>query len=384
MDLTKIKEFLYSKPGYLKVSPKKISKITNSNLEYCKTALKQVREELKKNKNILSDTQKKELFKTNLQIKKAWKMPGSEDWGISLEHNNTINKKEIDKIINESIKNIKLPEPINFPDIKIQNNGTLIIYLSDQHIGAEVKDAQYENIYNAEVVHSRMSILINSIYKIISIYKISKIILVLLGDSLDGFNSQTTRGGFVLPQNMSNIEAFECFLNSHINLINSLLHFVNNIDIHLTCNSNHGGDFEYAAHRTLEMYYKNMPDVKTFLYTKFINYFETENKCYIITHGKDKLNRKYGLPKKLDEKTEVLIGQYIKEHYICKDVKVVKGDLHTYSFEQGKFFDYQNVPSFFGGSSWIADNFGKTKPGVAIDIITEDNTEFSTIINLIK
>lgn len=372
MKLEDVIKFLNSRPGYLKVGDERLAKRIGSTVATCREAKKFVKENMEE----VIDTPPIE----NMKIKKAWKYPGSQKWGVSYALEDEVDYSKLDELLENAFSKIEL---IDIPRTTTEKKGSeLFIYLSDQHIGAEVKNAQYENEYNNKVVHQRMRKLVSKISELDDIFYVSKIYLVVLGDSLDGMNSLTTRGGHTLPQNMNNIEAFECFISSHTNLLYNLSYICSNIDVHLTSNSNHGGDFEYIANRALQMYFKDTEHIDIKVYTKFINHFETNNYCYIITHGKDKKNLKYGMPKNLNEKVEIQIAQYIREHSITKPVKVIKGDLHLYNYEYGKLFEYKNVPSFFGGSGWVSDNFGKTIPGVAYEI-QKDGFNLSGKIDLI-
>jgi len=111
--------------------------------------------------------------------------------------------------------------PIAHPDNPTDN--TLLVYLSDMHIGADVsKYSIYSNEYNEKVVMHRMEQVINRIYELAIKFKCSNIIVCNLGDSLDGYNAETTRGGHILPQNMDNKDQFKNFLQVMIELFSSL------------------------------------------------------------------------------------------------------------------------------------------------------------------
>ena len=50
------------------------------------------------------------------------------------------------------------------------------------------------------------------------------------------------------------------------------------------------------------------------------------------------------------------------------NVHFVKGDLHQTSFEKNSKFTYRNIPSVYGASKWIMNNFGLNKPGFSMDV----------------
>ena len=113
------------------------------------------------------------------------------------------NKEQDDKLDINSIKDILLKgvEPIQLKTIATKSNKVLVVYTSDKHIGAYTKPtAMYENEYNAEVFQDRMV----SVFRKIEEYfesegTFDKIIICDLGDSMDGLNGETTRGGHKLP-----------------------------------------------------------------------------------------------------------------------------------------------------------------------------------------
>ena len=91
--------------------------------------------------------------------------------------------------------------------------------------------------------------------------------------------------------------------------------------------------------------------------------------CYILCHGKDKIDRKNGLPLHLNDATYKLISDYIDYNKLWDyNVHFVKGDLHQTSFEKNSKFTYRNIPSVYGASKWIMNNFGLNKPGFSMDV----------------
>jgi hypothetical protein len=308
---------------------------------------------------------------------------GKDHMGVSLERDDQLDLEALDEIIADAFKKIPQPE---FPELSsVPDTGSeLFVWLSDQHIGAATSDdGLYENPYNEEEVHKRFAKLITEIIKLNKAHRIAKIKVGLLGDTFDGMDRKTTRGGHDLPQNMTNREAFECFLTSHVNFINSLTTYItSDVELHITANSNHGGDFEYVAHRAFQIMFDYHPTVQSILYPKFLGHFETDRRCYVLTHGKDKKNRFKGMPKNLNEETENFIAQYLRKHKITKPVRVIKGDLHTDTEERGNLVEYRNVPSFFGGSDWVHDNFGLCTPGVGYELQTPDGFLFKGIFEI--
>lgn len=353
----------------MKWGPERLAQKLNAEESACREALDTV-------KGIYGSVE-------GMSISKLWKPPGSDKWGVSLKAQEGIDLSTLDEMVEKAYRKV-FSNPVKQQKkiLPIKNaEGDLLIFLSDQHIGAKTGEGLYENHYDRKEVFRRMENLLHEVTILTDTFPVSKIHLVLLGDSLDGMDAKTTRGGHDLPQNMTNQEALECFFDSHVYLIHGLYELSSTMDIHLTANSNHGGDFEYAAHRMLQIYVQHAYDINVMMHTKFLSHFELDDMCYIITHGKDKQHRKKGLPKYLNPDTELFLEQYIRANKITSEVRVVKGDLHVNAEEQGKLFSYRNVPSFFGGSDWIMENFGITKPGVAFDLVSFGNL-YSGVLNI--
>lgn len=289
----------------------------------------------------------------------------------------------------------KEPSPIDFMDsfknccsqikpytVKVYPtiDNTLLIYLADKHIGASVEDSMYDNTYNPQVFEQRMQQVLSEVSKLISIYgKFNGVHLFDLGDSVDGFNNQTTRGGHILKQNLSNKEQFETYLQVHQRFLKSLVELVGNVTHHIITMDNHSGDFGYICASALKTWTDvALPQVTTKIYSNLLNHFILGNHAFIITHGKDDEDMKNGLPLYLNDKTKSFIQDYIDYHQLNSYfISVIKGDLHNAASELNTKFRYKNVPSLFGGSKWIANNFGICKPAFSIDIIDKTKLEYT-------
>ncbi len=286
------------------------------------------------------------------------------------------NKEQENKLDIESIKDILLKgvEPIQLKEITTKSGKVLVVYLSDKHIGAHTKStAMYENEYNAQVFQERMIAVFRKIEEyFVSEGTFDKIIVCDLGDSMDGLNGETTRGGHKLPQNMSNTEAFDTFVNVHKLFYYSLFlsGFSAKYEVYHLTNSNHGGEFGYFATRALQEYLNAVfPQVPFAVIEEFITPVYDENFTLLLCHGKDDEDMKNGMPIYLEPKTE----KYILDYVIFKGIPTtnlhfIKGDLHQASSQEGKHFRYRNVTSIYGSSKWIMTNFNYTKPGCSFDL----------------
>lgn len=257
-------------------------------------------------------------------------------------------------------------------------NQSLLVYTSDKHIGAKTQsNSIYQNEYNAQEFERRMMTIAR---KIAQLGPMEHLIIFDLGDALDGFNGQTTRGGHTLPQNMNNKEQFQTYLEVHKKFFDHILtngNAYNNISFICAANNNHGGDADYMAMTAFEMYLQKVnPFIKVHVSDKFIDHVEVKNGSDLLytilfTHGKDDADMKHGLPLILNDKVENYINNYIDYHGIDarKPIHFIKGDLHQSATQYAKRFRYKNVGSIYGSSKWIHTNFGNTKPICDMDII---------------
>ena len=119
----------------------------------------------------------------------------------------------------------------------------LFVYMSDKHVGALTHPtALYGNEYNENVFEERMNKTLEEIERQVKTYgRLEDLFICDLGDSLDGWNGYTTRGGHQLPQNMDNKEAFMTYLYAHKRFFDTLVerNLANNIHAVMQTNDNH-------------------------------------------------------------------------------------------------------------------------------------------------
>ena len=196
-----------------------------------------------------------------------------------------------------------------------------------------------------------------------------------LGDLLDGFNAQTTRGGHSLPQNMTNEQAFDYALEFKLKIVYGLIGSYKEIHISNICNDNHSGSFGYfvnqAFKQIVEIQFKN---VFVTNHRKFINHYFVGNICFVLTHGKDDKSLKFGFKPKLDLKGVEKIDQYLKQNKIYKDAELIifcKGDSHQALFDlcTSDDFYYFNYPALSPSSNWIKNNFKLGRRGFVLSLI---------------
>ncbi len=265
----------------------------------------------------------------------------------------------------------------------IPSDKALILYLSDMHIGAMNKDCQYSDVYNKEVYLKRLEVILENVREEIVIHFPEKIMIIGLGDMVDGYNSTTTRGGHLLPQNMNNKEQFTTYMDSMIWFFDELTRiFSNKIEFIHVGESNHGGDFEYGANKALEhiLKLKHNNQVSVRIFEKNIEHITYGVHTLICTHGKDTDVMSRNMPMHLNPNTEKYINDYITFNKIKSDsILFIKGDLHNHNSETNKMFRYVNVPSVYGGSSYTDANFSFTKPATLIHILHKNKTKLNEI-----
>lgn len=385
--ITELIQFLTKNPGYLKRGKENLAALLDSTVEEITEAKKVIRIEVKEEtldtvndtvnevKEFTEHLDKLGIKEEDVKSVKFWQtQKGDTRYSIVTKNDGSI-LPDIEDIIKELTKNII---PVKIKVSEHNNESVLVVFLSDKHIGALTKpEANYSNNYDAKEFHNRLVTVMN---EVASVYSqkgpLDKMVVVDLGDAMDGYNAQTTRGGHTLPQNMTNKEAFEVFIDTHKAFYNALLFsgFAKDYEFYHITNSNHGGEFEHFATRCLQEYLRaSYKGIKFEIFDKFITPVTIGKHTYLLTHGKDEEDMKLGLPLTLDSKTEQYILNYILHHKIPTDnLHFIKGDLHQASTQWGKHFRYRNVPSVYGSSKWIMTNYGYTKPGCSFDLIEGD------------
>lgn len=316
------------------------------------------------------------------KLSRFWNKEHKDYWLVSafvaLKDPTELTTDDAEEILRNVFKEKVFKPIINYP--QISNEKALIIYLSDRHIAAYVSErALYENDYTGIEYEHRMKRLLHEIIYQSQVYgRFEDIIIIDLGDKMDGQNGYTTRGGHKLPQNMSNRQAFETAVRVDKEFMDQLIQadMANNYHVYQNANSNHGGDFDYMVNRALEIYLNaRYPMVQTKNMEKFIEHFTYGHHTFLLTHGKDDEDMKHGLPLHLNDKTENYFRKYLMYHKIDPDttrISIVKGDLHMDASQEAYGFRYRNVLSLFGGSKWIGTNFGPNRPGVSFEIVERD------------
>jgi len=296
---------------------------------------------------------------------------------------NKISADDIVQMIDEIIEARKIPK-VKLPKLK-RTDKLLNVILSDMHVGLDPnpqKRSLFNFKYNKEIFNYRLEQVHTAIIKEYNIHGIfDTIVLYDLGDGLDGWNAETTRGGHKLDQNMTNIEAFKTYVCGKLDLIEKIINsgIARSVDVRSVSKCNHSGDFGYIANETIKMLLERTYDtnyIKFYIMERFMEHFTHGQHCFIVTHGKDDKVMKRPLPLNLDDKTINFVNSYIKHYKIdAKYVHLYKGDLHQVSYHKTKDFDYRNFPSFAPPSSWVQHNFTMGVSGYSLQVIPLNDSE---------
>ena len=271
--------------------------------------------------------------------------------------------KEIDflSIFKDKIQAIALKPIENFKPTALFDR----LVITDIHIGMDVnKDGYslYDGEWNEDVLFKRLGELVNHT---INNKKSNTLIIQDLGDYLDGWNGETTRGGHKLPQNMDNQEMFDVGLKFKVALVDNLMPYFDKISFVNICNDNHAGSFGYIVNSAFKAYielkYPNNIEVAN--QRKFIDHYIVKNRCFVLTHGKDDKSLKFGFKPILDAIQIEKIKNYIDEYKLWSyKVEFSKGDSHQlmFDFTSSTAFEYQNFGAFSLPSDWVKTNFKNT------------------------
>jgi hypothetical protein len=292
-------------------------------------------------------------------------------------------EKEIDflSIFKDKIKPITLPKVTTKFDLCKFDR---LVY-TDVHIGMEVNKngySLYDGVWNETEVNKRLVDMV--IYTLLN-KKSDTLHIHELGDFMDGYNAITTRGGHELPQNMDNQKAFDVGLEFKIKMIDSLVPYYNKINVVNICNDNHAGSFGYivnSAFKTvIDLKYPNRVEVIN--QRKFIDHYIYENRCFILTHGKDDKNLKFGFKPFLDAVQIEKIKNYIDEYKLHGyQIEVCKGDSHQLllDFTSSATFEYLNFGAFSPPSDWVKTNFKNTNSSFVVMNYFEKNKSINPYI----
>ena len=199
-----------------------------------------------------------------------------------------------------------------------------------------------------------------------------------LGDYMDGWNAETVRGGHKLPQNMTNEQAFDNAVKAKMFVADYLSGVYDKVVFNNVCEDNHSGSFGYVVNSAFKFICSQKhSNVNVFNHQKFMTWYTVGIHAFVITHGKDSRNLKFGFKPKLDAIQIEKIDQFLKNEGVYKVASYIqfdKGDSHQCLFDYctSDDFDYMNYPAFSPSSEWVQTNFKKGRSGFAFQVIYKD------------
>ena len=298
--------------------------------------------------------------------------------------------EEIYKDIEDIVSRVK---PAKIEKINYNDNHKIIdrLVYTDTHVGMDTdKDgtAMYSETWDEQAL---MDTLTTMVLKTIQKKRGKVLRIDDLGDFLDGWNGETTRGGHKLPQNMTNEKAFKVGLEFKVQMVVRLVQHYDKIICSNVCEDNHAGQFgailNHSFKRIVELMFPGVVEVNN--YGKFIDHYYEGSHCIILSHGKDSKSLKFGFKPQLDPNQIQKIDHYIKHNEsgnifrYAKYIRFCKGDSHQALFDwaSAQDFDYMNYMALSPPSEWVQTNFKKGRRGFVLEYINpdEENIDYSPI-----
>jgi len=268
-------------------------------------------------------------------------------------------------------------EPVWFPVNKALEpaNKALVICLADDHVGAiNVTNLFDHKLYSYS---DRLDKVFDEIMDLGQSF--DEVHIISLGDQMNGWSSQTTRGGHEV-KSLSNKEQFDEYVSARVAFYDKVFtsQISENYFVHDVENSNHSGlGMSYMANKAIEMYLDGKyPQVFRESITEAIGGFQYGEHVVVFGHGKDEKFQKRPMPATLNAQTDLYLYDYIgnKGYTPYKNhITFYKGDLHQLGFQMAKFGRYVNVQSIAGHSDYGDLNFGNTKGGALLEILHKDS-----------
>jgi hypothetical protein len=353
---------------------------------YTKRKFVETQRKLDKNGNVTSRTEK--LQQSNLVevpedlelSRLSTNVTTGQQWAIYTKESQKKALFKLNKeIIEETLSGLNLAPipPIKAPQT---TNKSLVLTFADTHVGMNIEnDLYHSGKWNKAELDKTLVMMTGKVYDLFDGH--NQIIVEDLGDLVDHWNKQTTRGGHYLPTNMDNVETFQAAANFKIQLAINLSALGVKIKFYNVVNDNHGGDFSHIVNLYAQNALKHiLPKCEYHIFDQFINHYINEKTAVILTHGKDKEFAKFGFDVKLNDKAKSHINSYIDIHKLHDyRVQFKKGDSHQqlFDFTQPKF-DYLNYMALSPASEWVSTNFAKGRRGFTIETLEDNVSQFTT------
>lgn len=290
--------------------------------------------------------------------------------------------------LKEQLKNIKgidfnytIDQPIITSPTNITSPNSIMLHLSDLHIGARVEnECIYPNEWNEKELHRRLEAIIN---KVCNLGGFDTIVVNLLGDMIDGIDQMTCRKDHILPQNMGNMEQIKTFMKEVEWTLLNLRKICNHLKVYSVNCGNHAGITEYAAVSALFYKLSSISDIECTLFDQFFGYYEFNEQKWVLLHGKDAQYMKRPFPLNLNDDTKIKIYDWLDSQGIYgNNIHIIKGDLHSENINSCNKLDYRNVLSLFGASDYSSSNYQRNQYGCSFELFTGNQMTRGTFENI--
>lgn len=271
--------------------------------------------------------------------------------------------------------------PVQLKTAYTPTERALVILLADDHAGAINKTNLFDN---PDVSYEdRLQRVADEVLSLGESFE--EVHIISLGDQMNGWNKQTTRGGHIVDS-LPNEDQFDVYVSARVKFYDRIFgsgvgqsYFIHDVE-----NSNHSGlGMSYMANKALEMYLDGKyPQVYRESIKEMIGGFQYGKHIILMGHGKDEKFQRRPMPANLDAKTDLYLYDYAqnKGYSPYNDhITFYKGDLHQLGFQYGKFGRYVNCPSVAGNSDYGDLNFGNTKGGALIEVLDKDSYRVITL-----
>lgn len=261
-------------------------------------------------------------------------------------------------------------EDINYDLVDHVKTG--IIVISDLHVGAFNCKYGYVPLedYNEDEIRRRL----HKIVEFATDSDWNSVIIVNLGDGIDSYKKETTRGGHQLPTNMNDKDMSILYQKLMMEFFNSLHESYEDIRYYCVGESNHPGDWGWLNDVLLAEKLKALNITSYISNTPILN-FNINEVTFTCLHGKNNVSQYKGFPLTLNDKTTNWFNNYFldTDFDFKKKKYVIKGDLHQYAVTKAQSFDYISMPSIYGSSEYIVANFGKTRWACGYLVVDNNN-----------
>lgn len=122
-------------------------------------------------------------------------------------------KQQLNDLSGIDLESISRIQPVSIVHLDVLSGQSIMLHLSDLHIGAKCESGTvYNNEWNEVECSRRLEEVIKKLASLAKYGTFDTICINLLGDMLDGMDNQTARRDHYMPQNMDNAEQVTAFL----------------------------------------------------------------------------------------------------------------------------------------------------------------------------